>query len=55
LEEQKKGLSPEKESKSLERKKSIVKQSNGVIVVNSILGKLELFNESIIENRNMSL
>jgi hypothetical protein len=40
LEEQKKGLNPELQPKSLERKKSLVKQTNGVIVINSILGKL---------------
>ena len=54
LEEQKKGLNPEKDPKS-ERKKNLVKQNNGVITINSILGKLELFNESIIEGKNMSI
>jgi hypothetical protein len=33
----------------------VVKQSNGIIIVNSILGRLELFNDALIENRNMSL
>lgn len=55
LEEQKKGLNPEKESKTLDKKKNIVKQSNGTIVINSILGKLELFNEGIISQKDMSI
>ena len=39
LEEQKKGLNPEKDGKT-EKKKTVVKQSNGIITINSILGKL---------------
>jgi hypothetical protein len=46
---------PEKESKSIEKKKNVVQQKNGLIVVNSILGKLELFNEDLITNKNISM
>lgn len=55
LQEQKKGLNPERDSKPPQKKKNILKQSNGVITINSILGKLQLFNELIIKDKNMSL
>lgn len=53
LDEQKKGVVVNPESRP-ERKK-VVKQTNGAIVINSILGKLELFNESVIEGKDMSV
>ena len=48
-------MNPEKDPKSPERKKNLVKQSNGIITINSILGKLELFNEGVIAGKDMSI
>ena len=51
---QKKGVVADRDTRSPERKRAI-KPSNGVIVINSMLARLELFNEAVIQGKDMSM